>query len=91
MKITKLNEFTASVVKTHYNHFFEGLKIRLEDELCEEFDDTPLVSTLVILEEKSGLNRMQFTSQSADKVFELVLENIHILNKEIKNFKKDLT
>ena len=72
-------------LKGHFDHFFEGVKLRLKHEAKLEVEDIPLTKTLLELEDSSNMSRMHFTSQDADTIFNLIKDNLDILKKYQKS------
>ncbi len=84
--MTLLTKEQANIIKINYNHFYEGLKLRLEDAYKKEYSDLILVSVLLVLENKLNIKKAHFTSMHADKVFDLFKENLYLVEEYEKKY-----
>ena len=74
-----------NVLRGHFDHYFEGVQLRLKHELDIEIEDIVLVKVLLELESESNLSKMQFTSQTPEAIIDLIKENLELIEKYKKN------
>lgn len=73
------------VLKVHYRNYFEGIKIRLRNLLDIEIEDEVLTYVLFKLERESNLTKLQFGAKKVDDVYDLVTQNLHLIEECRKN------
>ena len=81
-----LTEEESKIVKVHFLHYFEGLKLRLEDYLKKDVKEVVLVAFLLDLENRSKKSKLHFMSMDVEKVFSLTKENLDLFEDYEKKY-----